>query len=114
LEDSAGLSGPGSGNESHAALRRLPEGQPPSSSLPALADFAAWPHAQLYHRLLDALDLHLSLLDVHLDAIAQRFGARLAQGFLHAAQRLLFGAVGSFSSSVDCVVPLGERCAEPS
>ena len=46
-----------------------------------LADLAARPHAQLFHRLFDALDLHLRPLDLHLDALAQRCGARLAQGF---------------------------------
>src|SRR3954454_16224858 len=58
-----------------------------------LADLAAWTNIHFFHRLLDALDLHLRLLDVHLDALAQRFGAGLAHGPLHAAERLLLGAV---------------------
>jgi hypothetical protein len=52
------------------------------------------PHAHLLHRLLNAFDLHLRLLNVHLYALAQHFGARLAQGSLHATQRLLLGAIG--------------------
>jgi hypothetical protein len=31
---------------------------------------------------------------MHLDAFPQRFGTGLAQGFLHATQRLLFRAIG--------------------
>jgi hypothetical protein len=58
------------------------------------ADLAPRPHAHLLHRLLNALDLHLRLLNVHRYALAQRFGARLAQGLLHAAECLFFSAVG--------------------
>jgi hypothetical protein len=38
--------------------------------------------------------LHLRLLDMHLDALAQHFSAGFARSPLHAAQCLLFGAVG--------------------
>src|ERR1700733_9720967 len=59
-----------------------------------LADLAARPYLKLFHRLLDPFDLHLGLLDVHLNAFAQRWSARHFQCFLHATQGLLFGAVG--------------------
>jgi hypothetical protein len=57
------------------------------------ADFAAGPNLKLLHRLLDALDLHLGLLDVHLNALAQRGCTRHLQGFLHAPQSLFLGAI---------------------
>jgi hypothetical protein len=43
--------------------------------------------------LLDPFDLHLGLLDMHLDALAQGRRARHLEGFLHASQSLFFGAV---------------------
>src|SRR5690349_23167307 len=59
-----------------------------------LADLAARSDAHFFHRLLDALDLHLGLLDMHLDAFAQRVGACFAQRPLHTAERLLLRAIG--------------------
>jgi hypothetical protein len=59
-----------------------------------LADLAAGSEAHLFHRLFQALDLHLRLLDMHLNAFAQRFGARLSHRPLHTAERLLLRAVG--------------------
>src|SRR4051794_21319697 len=59
-----------------------------------LADLAARPHVHGLHGLLNALDLDLGLLDMQLNPFPQGIRAGLAQRPLHAAQRLLFGAVG--------------------
>jgi len=44
--------------------------------------------------LFEALDLHLCLIDVKLNAFPQGIGTRLPERLLHAAQRLFLGAVG--------------------
>jgi hypothetical protein len=58
------------------------------------ADLAAGSEAHFSHGLLETLDLDLRLLDVQLNALAQRFGARLSHRPLHTAERLLLRAVG--------------------
>lgn len=56
-----------------------------------LADLAARPNTQLFHRLLDAFDLNLRLLE--LDPIAQGLGGRLTERPLHTLEGLLLGAI---------------------